>query len=156
VFYTQERIGKDKKPFLIYKFRTMISDAEKNGPELSYFADKRITKFGKFLRKTRLDEIPQFINVLQGHMSIIGYRPERQFYIDQITKHCPEYLKLLKNKPGITSLGQIEFGYAFNIDQMLIRLKYDLFYHTNKSILLDIKILVFTILIILNIKKNEN
>jgi lipopolysaccharide/colanic/teichoic acid biosynthesis glycosyltransferase len=101
------------------------------------------------LRKTKLDEIPQFLNVLKREMNIIGYIPERQFYIDKIIKHRPDYLILLKNKPGITSLGQIKFGYAVNIDQMLKRMDYDLYYLRNKSIMLDFKILVQTVFIII-------
>lgn len=149
VIYKQERIGKNGQSFNIYKFRTMHIDAEKNGTQLSSKNDNRITRIGKVLRKTRLDEIPQFINVLKGEMSIIGPRPERLFYIDQIVKQKPEFMELLKVKPGITSLGQVEFGYAENVNQMLQRLKYDLYYITNKSIVFDIKILSKTIIVLL-------
>lgn len=145
IFYLQERIGKDLKPFKIIKFRSMYIDAEKNGPALSSSNDPRITPFGNFLRKTRLDETPQFFNVLIGHMSLVGPRPERKYYIDQIVKLAPYYFTLLKVKPGITSLGQVKYGYAENVDQMLERLKYDLAYIKNISIYLDFKIMILTI-----------
>ena len=149
IIYQQERIGKNGQLFNIYKFRSMYIDAEKNGPQLSAKNDKRITGIGKILRKTRLDEIPQFFNVLKGEMSIIGPRPERQFYIDQIVRQIPEFIELLKVKPGITSLGQVKFGYAENVDQMLQRLKYDLYYINNKSLMLELEILYKTLVVIL-------
>ncbi len=148
VFFTQERVGKNRKPFKIIKFRTMYVGAEKNGPQLSSSHDSRITKVGKFLRKTRLDEFPQFLNVLIGDMSLVGPRPERQFYIDQISKHDPQYLYLHKVRPGITSWGQVKFGYAENVEQMVQRMKYDLLYIRNMSIALDLKIMFYTIAII--------
>ena len=148
VFYTQERIGYQGKPFKMHKFRTMYTDAEACGPALSRDDDPRITPFGRFMRKVRLDEIPQFYNVLKGTMSIVGYRPERQFYIDQIVKRCPEYLLLQRVKPGITSWGQVKYGYASSVDEMCERLKYDLLYLENMSITTDIKILIYTIGII--------
>ncbi len=145
VFYTQKRIGKSGKEFDIYKFRSMYENAEPNGPTLSHLNDKRITTFGKFMRKTSLDEIPQFINVLKGDMSIVGPRPERQFYISQITKLNPEYLSLLQIRPGITGLGQVKFGYAKNVEDMIKRLRFDLFYLKHMSLFLDFKILLYTI-----------
>ena len=148
VFYTQERIGYQGKPFKMHKFRTMYTDAEACGPALSRDDDPRITPFGHFMRKVRLDEIPQFYNVLKGTMSIVGYRPERQFYIDQIVRRCPEYLLLQRIKPGITSWGQVKYGYASSVDEMCERLKYDLLYLENMSITTDIKILIYTIGII--------
>ncbi len=148
VFYTQERIGYQGKPFKMHKFRTMYTDAEACGPALSHDDDPRITPFGRFMRKVRLDEIPQFYNVLKGTMSIVGYRPERQFYIDQIVRRCPEYLLLQRIKPGITSWGQVKYGYASSVDEMCERLKYDLLYLENMSITTDIKILIYTIGII--------
>ncbi|GAB4447139.1 MAG: undecaprenyl-phosphate glucose phosphotransferase [Bacteroidia bacterium] len=148
IIFKQERIGKNGKKFNIYKFRTMYVDAEKNGPALSSENDPRITKFGKFLRKTRLDELPQFVNVLKGDMSIVGPRPEREYYICQIVKKAPHYRLLHKIKPGITSWGQVKYGYAENIDQMIERMKYDILYIKNMSVLLDLKILVHTILVI--------
>jgi exopolysaccharide biosynthesis polyprenyl glycosylphosphotransferase len=149
VFFKQERIGHYGKPFLIYKFRSMYTDAEKNGPQLSSAIDQRITPIGRFMRKTRLDEVPQFYNVLKGDMSIVGPRPERQFYIDQIMARAPHYKHLSKVKPGITSWGQVKYGYAENIDQMIARLKYDILYVENMSLALDVKILIYTVIIVL-------
>ncbi|MCB9223970.1 MAG: sugar transferase [Crocinitomicaceae bacterium] len=148
IFFKQERIGKEGKKFQIIKFRTMVNNAETNGPQLSSSNDYRITKVGKFLRKTRLDEFPQFWNVLKGDMSLVGPRPERQFYIDQITMQDPQYLYLHKVRPGITSWGQVKFGYAENVDQMIQRMKYDLLYIRNMSLALDFKIMFYTIAII--------
>ncbi len=150
IFYLQERIGKNGKPFKIIKFRSMYTDAEKNGPALSSKNDSRITPFGKFMRKTRLDEIPQFLNVLIGHMSLVGPRPERKYFIDQIVKKAPFYLNLLKVKPGITSLGQVKYGYAENVEQMIERMKYDLVYLQNMSIYLDFKIMILTVKTVLS------
>ena len=149
IIYSQERIGKKGKPFDIYKFRTMFDGAEKEGPQLSSNNDKRITKFGLFLRKLRLDELPQFINVLKGEMSIVGPRPERKFYIDQIVKKAPHYHYLQKVLPGITSWGQVKFGYAENIEQMVKRLTFDIIYIENRSLALDLKIMIYTFVIIL-------
>lgn len=149
IFFTQERIGYKSRPFQIIKFRTMVSDAEKNGPQLSSSNDKRITGFGKFLRKTRIDEFPQFINVIKGDMSLVGPRPERQFYIDQILPVAKHYKHLHKVRPGITSWGQVKYGYAENIDQMLDRMKFDLLYIENRSLALDFKIMAYTILIMI-------
>ena len=148
VFFSQDRIGKHGKSFKIYKFRTMVVDAESNGPQLSSSNDKRITSIGKFLRKTRLDEFPQFWNVLIGDMSLVGPRPERQFYIDQISLKEPQYLYLHKVRPGITSWGQVKFGYAENVEQMVERMKYDLLYIRNMSLALDLKIMFYTVAII--------
>lgn len=148
IFFSQDRIGKNRKPFKIFKFRSMHIDAEKNGPELSSKNDSRITKIGKFMRKTRLDEIPQFFNVLIGDMSLVGPRPERQFYIDQIVQKAPHYLRLHKVKPGITSWGQVKFGYAENIEEMIERLKYDIIYLENMSVYVDLKILIYTVKIV--------
>jgi exopolysaccharide biosynthesis polyprenyl glycosylphosphotransferase len=148
-FYSHERIGLHAKPFLIIKFRSMYVDAENSGPKLSSKNDTRITPFGSFMRKVRLDEIPQFYNVLKGDMSLVGPRPERQFFIDQIVLTAPHYHHLHKVRPGITSWGQIKFGYAENVDEMIKRLKYDIIYIENMSIALDFKILIYTILIVL-------
>ncbi|MBI9038083.1 MAG: sugar transferase [Bacteroidales bacterium] len=149
IFYSQERIGKGGVPFYMHKFRSMFSDAEAQGPQLSSENDKRITPFGKFLRKVRLDETPQFYSVLKGDMSLVGPRPERQFYIDQIIERSPHYRLLLKAKPGITSWGQVKFGYAENVDEMVERLKYDILYIENQSLAMDFKIMIYTILIVI-------
>jgi lipopolysaccharide/colanic/teichoic acid biosynthesis glycosyltransferase len=149
VLYCHERIGRYGQPFIIYKFRSMYTDAEKEGPALSSKEDPRITPLGRFLRKVRLDEIPQFYNVLMGDMSIVGPRPERQFFIDQIMQVAPHYKHLQKVRPGITSWGQVKYGYAENIDQMVERLKYDIIYIENMSLGVDIKILIYTTLIVL-------
>lgn len=148
VFFLQERIGIHQRKFNIIKFRTMYTDAEKAGPQLSSSNDKRITPVGRFLRKTRLDEFPQFWNVLKGEMSLVGPRPERRYYIDQIAKHDPQYLYLHQVRPGITSWGQVKFGYAENVDQMVQRMKFDLLYIRNMSLALDFKIMFYTIAII--------
>ncbi|WP_154647942.1 sugar transferase [Pedobacter arcticus] len=149
ILYSQERIGKNGKPFKIHKFRTMVQDAEENGPALSSYDDQRITKTGLILRRVRLDELPQFFNVLKGEMSIVGPRPERQFYINQILEKAPHYHHLQKVLPGITSWGQVKFGYAENIDQMIKRLTFDIIYIQNRSLALDFKIMVYTIVIII-------
>ncbi|MDR0790884.1 MAG: sugar transferase [Bacteroidales bacterium] len=149
IFYRQERIGYKGKPFYMHKFRSMYVDAEEKGvPMLSNDNDSRITPFGKFMRKVRLDEIPQFYNVLRGTMSLVGPRPERQYFIDQIVKQAPEYRLLHNIKPGITSWGQVKFGYAENVDEMVERLKYDLLYLENISLITDIKILLYTVIIV--------
>jgi len=148
-FFMQERIGLRGKPFIMYKFRTMIQDAEKNGPQLSSRNDPRITRVGKVLRQFRIDEIPQFYTVLKGDMSIVGPRPERQYYINLVAQKAPHYKLLHKVKPGITSWGQVKYGYAENLDQMIERLKFDLLYIENMSLAMDFKILIYTILIII-------
>ena len=152
VFFLQDRIGLNGEVFKIIKFRTMYIDAEKLGPQLSSTDDPRITKIGKYMRKLRLDEFPQFINVLKGDMSLVGPRPERQFYIDQIVKIEPQFLHLTKVRPGITSWGQVKYGYAENVEQMLQRMKYDLLYMRNRTLALDFKIMFYTIIIIFRAK----
>jgi exopolysaccharide biosynthesis polyprenyl glycosylphosphotransferase len=149
IFYQQERIGLNGKPFNIVKFRSMYTEAEKNGPQLSSDSDERVTTWGKIMRKWRLDEIPQFFNVLKGDMSIVGPRPERKFYIDEISKLAPHYKHLLKVRPGITSWGMVKYGYASNIDQMLQRLRFDILYIENMSLSLDIKILFYTLVVLI-------
>lgn len=150
VIYAQKRVGYRGKPFTMYKFRSMHVDAEKDGvPRLSSDNDNRITRVGKFLRKVRLDEIPQFYSVLIGDMSLVGPRPERDYFIEQITQRAPHYRLLHKVKPGITSWGQVKYGYASNVDEMIERLKYDILYIENMSLAMDFKILIYTAIIIL-------
>lgn len=149
VFFLQDRIGLNGKVFRIIKFRTMFVDAEKSGPQLSSANDPRITGIGKFMRKSRLDEFPQFMNVILGDMSLVGPRPERQYYIDQIAPIEPQFLQLTRIRPGITSWGQVKYGYAENVEQMLQRMKYDLLYLKNQTLSLDFKIMLYTVLIVL-------
>ena len=149
IIFKQKRIGLNNIPFEIFKFRSMYIDAENNGPQLSSQNDKRITPIGKFMRKSRLDETPQFFNVLRGEMSLVGPRPERQFFIDQIIQRAPHYKHISSVKPGITSWGQVKYGYAENVDEMIARLKFDLLYVENMSLILDIKILFYTVIIML-------
>lgn len=149
VFYRQERIGLHQRPFDIIKFRTMRTDAEADGPRLSEDNDPRVTRAGRIMRKFRLDELPQFYNVLKGDMSIVGPRPEREYYIDKIMKKAPYYTLLYQTRPGITSWGMVKYGYASRVDQMVERSKFDLLYISNMSILVDIKIMLYTILTIL-------
>ncbi|WP_372775440.1 sugar transferase [Mangrovibacterium sp.] len=150
VIYSQTRIGRYGKPFKIFKFRSMIEQAETLGPALSSRNDSRITPIGRFLRKTHLDELPQFYNVIIGNMSLVGPRPERQYFIDQLVKKAPQYLLLQKVRPGITSWGQVKYGYASNLDEMLERLPYDLVYMRNASLYLDFKILIYSIMDVIN------
>jgi len=152
IFYTQERVGFRGKKFKIIKFRSMFINAESDTPLLSSKDDVRITPFGKFMRKSRLDETPQFFNVLIGDMSLVGPRPERQYFIDKIVEKAPHYNLLLGVKPGITSWGQVKFGYAENVDQMIERLKWDILYIENMSLQMDLKILIYTAMIILKRK----
>lgn len=149
ILYLQERIGLNGKPFFIYKFRSMYTDAERSGPQLSSDNDNRCTPWGAVMRKWRLDELPQFWNVLTGDMSIVGPRPERQYFIDLIMQRAPHYRHLLKVRPGITSWGQVKYGYASNVDQMIQRLKFDILYIENMSLALDFKIMFYTILVLL-------
>lgn len=145
VFYTQKRIGLHRKPFKIIKFRTMIEDSEPFGPELSSTNDKRITRIGHVLRKYRLDETPQFWNVLRGDMSLVGPRPEREYFLNELVKREPAICTIHKVRPGLTSLGTVKFGYASTVDEMTHRLYYDLLYLDNMSLSMDIKVLFHTI-----------
>ena len=144
-FYTQERVGKNNKVFTIYKLRTMVKDAEKDGAVFASTNDTRITSFGKFLRRSRLDEIPQFINILKGEMAIIGPRPERPIFVKQIAEKLPFYQTRHVIKPGLTGWAQVNHSYTDTIDDALIKLQYDLFYIKHRSIFLDVNIVIKTI-----------
>ena len=149
LFYKQERLGKNGLPFHILKLRSMYIDSEKQGPQLSSEDDPRITPWGRTMRKYRIDELPQFINVLFGDMSIVGPRPERAFYFNQIISEAPQYKFLLRVKPGITSWGMVKYGYAENVSEMLERARYDLIYTENITLLSDIKILFYTLVTVI-------
>ncbi|MCG4893621.1 sugar transferase [Parabacteroides merdae] len=145
VFFRQERIGYLGQPFWMYKFRTMYVNAEGNGPSLSSEDDLRVTPFGRIMRKYRLDELPQFWNVLKGDMSLVGPRPERKYFIDEIVKTAPYYYLLHNVRPGITSLGMVKYGYAASVDKMVERMEYDILYYENMSLTLDLTILIYTV-----------
>ncbi len=149
VIYSQKRVGKSGKSFIIYKFRSMYVTSENGLKLISGSSDKRITPLGRFMRKHKLDEIPNFINVLKGDMSIVGPRPEQQYFIDQMVTKVPQYRHLEVIKPGITSWGQVKYGYASNVDEMIKRLEYDLYYLNNRSLWFDFKIACHTVGIIL-------
>ena len=148
VFYRQERIGRFGLPFKILKFRTMYAGSENGTPQLSSADDERITDFGRMLRKYRLDEIPQFWNILKGDMSIVGPRPERRYYINQIIEEAPYYCLLYKIRPGLTSWGPIKIGYSDTVEKMIERLNFDIIYMEDMSLFNDFKILIYTIEII--------
>jgi exopolysaccharide biosynthesis polyprenyl glycosylphosphotransferase len=149
VLYTQSRVGRYGREFRIFKFRSMYHNAEENGPELSSKHDPRVTRFGQMMRRHRLDEIPNFINVLKGDMSLVGPRPEREYFIEKIIREAPHYTHLHKVKPGITSWGQVKYGYAVNVQEMINRLRYDILYIENMSLFVDLKILFYTAITIL-------
>ena len=145
VFYRQERIGRNGVPFRMYKLRSMYVNAENAGPQLSKDNDPRVTAWGKIMRKSRLDELPQFLNVFLGQMSVVGPRPERLFFIEQIIEKAPEYKKLLTIKPGITSIGQVRYGYAENVHQMIERMELDLLYLDHQRLSVDMGIIAETV-----------
>ncbi|NDW12333.1 sugar transferase [Bacteroides sp. 214] len=145
IFYIQERLGKNSVPFKLIKFRTMYEAAEQDTPQLAVLGDKRITPFGRVLRKYHLDEIPQLWNVLRGEMSMVGPRPERAYFSKQLIERKPECVRLFTVKPGVTSLGSVKYGYASSIDAMIERSQYELYYVDNCSLLMDFRILIGTI-----------
>lgn len=150
ILYRQKRMGKNRKVFTIYKFRSMHVNAESEGPQLSSENDSRITPFGKIMRKYRIDELPQFWNVLKGDMSLVGPRPEREYYVNQIVKHAPYYSLVFQVRPGVTSWGMVKYGYASSVNEMVKRSKYDLIYLNNMSLSTDMKILIYTIRTVLS------
>jgi exopolysaccharide biosynthesis polyprenyl glycosylphosphotransferase len=146
VLYKQQRVGLYGVPFMMYKFRTMYTNAEQDGiPRLSCENDERITPFGRFMRKYRIDELPQFFNVLKGDMSIIGPRPERKYFVDKIIEQAPYYYRLFNIRPGITSWGMVKYGYANTVEKMIERAQFDISYIENMSLLIDSKIFIYTI-----------
>jgi exopolysaccharide biosynthesis polyprenyl glycosylphosphotransferase len=149
IFYMQERLGQYGTTFRIIKFRSMYTDAEQHGPKLTADDDPRITEVGKWMRKYRVDELPQFVNVLKGEMSIVGPRAERRFFADQIVLQAPYYKHIFKVKPGITSLGMVKYGYASTVEEMVKRLKYDIIYMENMNIVMDFKIIIYTVMTVL-------
>lgn len=152
VFYLQERVGRNGKKFKIYKFRSMVENAESEVPVWAGKDDKRVTSIGKFLRRTRIDEIPQFINVLKNDMSIVGPRPERPYFIEKLKKEIPYYTKRLVVKPGITGWAQIKHTYDFSVDDVKTKLQYDFYYIENMSLTLDFKIMINTIFVVFSMK----
>lgn len=145
VFFSQERVGQNSKPFIMYKFRSMTTDAEKDGPQWAKVNDPRVTRLGRFLRKSHIDEVPQFWNVLLGDMSLVGPRPERPFYVDKFSQEIPYYPRRLKVRPGITGWYQIKYrAYEETLDEVRNRLRYDFFYIENMSFKLDVEILIRT------------
>lgn len=148
IFISQERLGQYGEPFLMYKYRSMVVNAENGTPQLTQPNDERITKWGRIMRKYRLDEFPQFWNVLKGDMSIVGPRPERRYFADQLIEKAAHYHLLHKIKPGITSWGMVKFGYADTVEKMYERLNYDILYLENMSLFVDLKILIYTIKIL--------
>lgn len=149
ILYKQERIGRDGMYFYMYKFRSMNINAETSGPALTMKNDPRVTPWGRFMRRFKLDELPQFYNTIKGSMSVVGPRPEREFWVQEIEKESFQFRKLTSIKPGITSLGQVKFGYAINVQEMRKRLRYDLLYLNNLSIKMDIKIILMTMGVII-------
>ena len=149
-FYTQQRMGKRLKPFKIFKFRSMHKDSEPNGPELSHSGDTRITRIGRILRKYRLDELPQLLNVLRGEMSLVGPRPERPYFVEKIINRMPQYSLLSQIRPGLTSWGMVKYGYAATVDGMIERMRYDILYLNNISFAVDMKIILHTFITVVS------
>jgi exopolysaccharide biosynthesis polyprenyl glycosylphosphotransferase len=144
IFYKQERVGKDGERFNIIKFRSMREDAEKAGPQWAHKKDPRITRVGKWLRKLHFDEVPQFVNVLNGNMSLVGPRPERPMFVESLSKEIPLYMRRLKVRPGITGWAQLKHRYDETIEDVKKKVQYDLYYIENMSLRMDMKILLST------------
>jgi exopolysaccharide biosynthesis polyprenyl glycosylphosphotransferase len=150
VFYSQERVGQGGKPFKVLKFRSMRVDAEKDGrPQWAREKDSRVTRVGSFIRKTRIDELPQILNVLKGEMSFVGPRPERSFFVEQLIQQIPYYNYRHNVKPGITGWAQIRYPYGASVEDAIEKLQYDLYYVKNHSLFLDLIILFQTMQVIL-------
>lgn len=153
VLFNQQRVGRNGKPFTIYKFRTMIKDAEKyTGPVWAEKSDPRITRMGRFMRRVRLDEFPQCINVLKGDMSLVGPRPERPYFVEKLKEEYPYYTRRLKVKPGITGWAQVKGEYDTSIENVREKLQYDLYYIENMSLRMDIRIMLYTVFVMLRFK----
>lgn len=149
MIFSQKRTGKNGKPFFIYKLRSLRHAVNEGIDLIADKNDPRITRIGKVMRKFKLDEIPNFFNVLKGEMSVVGPRPEQEYYIEKIVQKAPDYNKLLQVKPGITSWGEVKYGYASSLDQMIERLDYDLYYLEHRSLVFDLKIIIKTVGIVL-------
>ncbi len=150
VFFSQERVGENRKTYMVYKFRSMIAEAEKHsGPVWAQDGDDRITRVGSFIRKWRIDEIPQLINVLKGDMSFVGPRPEREFFVKELEDIIPYYGERFTVKPGITGWAQVSYGYGASVEDAIQKLNYDLFYIKNMSTFMDLMIVLRTIKIVL-------
>jgi lipopolysaccharide/colanic/teichoic acid biosynthesis glycosyltransferase len=145
LFYTQERVGKNGKTFKIFKYRTMVQNAEGFGAAFAQLNDSRVTPFGKIMRKSRLDEIPQFLNILKGDMAVIGPRPERPIFVDEIAKVMPFFETRHVIKPGLTGWAQVNYSYGQSIEDSLVKLQYDLYYIKHRSIFLDLNIVFRTL-----------
>lgn len=152
IFYKQVRVGRKGEEFIMYKFRSMILNSEEYGPEWAGEDDARITRIGKFIRKVYIDEFPQMINVLKNEMSLIGPRPERPYFVEQLKKEIPYYYKRLSVKPGITGWAQIKHKYDSSLEDVKTKLQYDFYYIENMSLKLDFKIMINTIIVILLMK----
>jgi lipopolysaccharide/colanic/teichoic acid biosynthesis glycosyltransferase len=146
VFFSQERVGENHKPYMVHKFRSMVDDAEKAcGPVWAQDEDCRITRVGRFIRKWRIDELPQLFNVLKGEMSFVGPRPEREFFVKELIKAVPYYEERFSVKPGITGWAQVSYGYGASVEDAIEKLNYDLFYIKNMTIFMDLMVIMKTV-----------
>lgn len=153
IFYTQERVGRNGQPFQLVKFRSMFQDAEAEGKAVwAVENDTRVTRVGRFLRVTRMDELPQFLNILRGELSMVGPRPERPAFVDELQRHIPFYRSRFLAKPGLTGWAQIKYGYGNTLEDALIKLQYDLFYIKHQSLLMDVLISLKTFWVVVSCK----